>query len=385
MTEAPKTYGWCPGALRPMMSGDGLVVRIRPPLGRLTQAQAHGVATLATQFGNGLLDVSTRANLQMRGIQEHHHTELICALRELGLVDATPQEEARRNVILTPFWQTQDLTHRIASNISSTLQENATLLLPAKFGFAIDCGPHPVLRETSADIRIEQGSDGLIVIADGADYGKITTAATAASDAVDLAQWFLKHGGAPNRRGRMRTLTARRALPPEHVATLGTPAPQPRPGPMTTGVLAALEFGQITAHTLAQLAQIGAIRLTPWRMLLIETTRDMSHIPGLILDATDPRLHVSACTGAPGCLQAHADTRALARALAPFVPNGQILHISGCAKGCAHPQPVFRTLTACAPNSFNVIANGCASDTPALSAVSSEQLIASPPLWTKDL
>ena len=28
--------GWCPGALRPMQSGDGLVTRIRPPLGRLT-------------------------------------------------------------------------------------------------------------------------------------------------------------------------------------------------------------------------------------------------------------------------------------------------------------------------------------------------------------
>ena len=30
--------GWCPGALRPMQSGDGLVVRIRPPTGRLTRS-----------------------------------------------------------------------------------------------------------------------------------------------------------------------------------------------------------------------------------------------------------------------------------------------------------------------------------------------------------
>ena len=40
MSSAPKVYGWCPGALRPMMSGDGLVVRIRAPLGRLTSEQA---------------------------------------------------------------------------------------------------------------------------------------------------------------------------------------------------------------------------------------------------------------------------------------------------------------------------------------------------------
>ena len=34
--------GWCPGALRPMQSGDGLVVRIRPRGGRLSPAQAVG-------------------------------------------------------------------------------------------------------------------------------------------------------------------------------------------------------------------------------------------------------------------------------------------------------------------------------------------------------
>ena len=30
--SAPQVKGWCPGAHRPMMSGDGLVVRIRPRL-----------------------------------------------------------------------------------------------------------------------------------------------------------------------------------------------------------------------------------------------------------------------------------------------------------------------------------------------------------------
>ena len=46
-------------------------------------------------------------------------------------------------------------------------------------------------------------------------------------------------------------------------------------------------------------------------------------------------LRVIACTGAPGCLQAHAATRPLARALAPKLT--ETLHVSGCAKGCAHP------------------------------------------------
>ena len=47
--RAPRVYGWCPGALRPMMSGDGLVVRIRAPLGRLTsEASAEGLRICRT-------------------------------------------------------------------------------------------------------------------------------------------------------------------------------------------------------------------------------------------------------------------------------------------------------------------------------------------------
>lgn len=34
--SVPIIQGWCPGALRPMASGDGLVVRIRLPGGRMT-------------------------------------------------------------------------------------------------------------------------------------------------------------------------------------------------------------------------------------------------------------------------------------------------------------------------------------------------------------
>ena len=58
--------GWCPTALRPMLSGDGLVVRVRPHGGQLSAAQASGIADLATCYGNGLIDLTGRANLQIR-------------------------------------------------------------------------------------------------------------------------------------------------------------------------------------------------------------------------------------------------------------------------------------------------------------------------------
>ncbi|MFP5511254.1 MAG: precorrin-3B synthase, partial [Alphaproteobacteria bacterium] len=107
--------GWCPGALRPMMSGDGLVVRVRPRGGRLTQAQATGVAAAAAAHGNGLIDLSSRGNVQLRGVSEATHGPLIDDLRAFDLIDADAQAEARRNVLVTPFADagTDDLAARL--------------------------------------------------------------------------------------------------------------------------------------------------------------------------------------------------------------------------------------------------------------------------------
>ncbi|MFN3576989.1 MAG: precorrin-3B synthase, partial [Tabrizicola sp.] len=95
--------GWCPGALRPMPSGDGLVVRIRPPLGRLTPAQAQAIAQAAETHGNGIIDLSARANLQLRGVTEASHPRLIDDLRAQGLIDPDIGTETLRNLIVAPF------------------------------------------------------------------------------------------------------------------------------------------------------------------------------------------------------------------------------------------------------------------------------------------
>ncbi|MGB4907800.1 MAG: precorrin-3B synthase, partial [Tabrizicola sp.] len=76
----------------------------------------------------------------------------------------------------------------------------------------------------------------------------------------------------------------------------------------------------------------------------------------------------------PGCPQALGDTRTLARQLAPLLPKGQILHLSGCAKGCAHPGPADLTLTATAQG-YDLIRHGSASDTPSLTGLTPEAIL----------
>lgn len=384
MTGGFTVQGWCPGALRPMQLGDGLVVRLRAPGGRLSPAQAAGLAVAAGRHGNGRIDLSARGNLQLRGVSAASHPALIKDLRALALVDADPAAEARRNLLITPF--ADAATDALAAALEAALTAGAGLPdLPGKFGFVVDTGPAPVLQASPGDIRLERSAaGGLILRADGAAQGAPVTAPGAVAAALALARWFVAAGGMRGGRGRMAALIGQGAQPDGALRGRIAPAaalPPPEPGPpepgppelgpsgpnLPGGLLVAAEFGQIGADALAALAALGPLRLTPWRMLLVEGASDpapLRGLPGLILSPGDPRLRVAACTGAPGCLQAQAPVRDLARRLAPHVPAGRVLHVSACAKGCAHPGAAAVTLVA-GPAGFGLVRGGTAQDVPA--------------------
>lgn len=362
--------GWCPGALRPMQSGDGLVVRIRPPLGRLTPAQAQAIATAAETHGNGIIDLSARANLQLRGVTEASHPRLIDGLRAQGLIDPDIETETLRNLIVSPFRDAE--TTQLAATLTAALTRIPAL--PGKFGFALDTGPRPVLTGASVDIRVEREPQGrLILRPDGHPLGQPVT--DLATDAIAMANWFVANGGISNGRGRMSAVIAKGIVPPNCTLAPAEPLPTPEPGLHPDGALVALAFGQMRAETLNALASLNLeLRPTPWRMLLLVGATELPTIPGLITDPSDPILRITACTGAPACPQALGDTRQLARELAPHLNATQTLHISGCPKGCAHPSAAETTLTATGQG-YDLIRNGTAHDTPSLRNLSPQAIL----------
>ena len=373
--------GWCPSAHRPMQSGDGLVARIRPRGGRLSAAQAVAIAELAQRHGNGLIDLTGRANLQVRGLRADGHEALLAALAELSLVDADADVETQRNILVAPFWRDGDDTQTLAAALERALGEHA-LGLPEKFGFAIDCGEARLLAQASADIRIERSADGgLMVRADGAPHGRAVARAEAVELALSLAKWFLVSGGASGGRGRMAPHIGRGAKLPDMLAGSAVPAsalPMPAPGVHASGALVGIAFGQMQSATLKFLGERAAhLRLTPWRMILLEGLREMPVHDGIVAQAHDPLLRIAACTGAPACDAANAETRALATALAPYLPAEARLHVSGCAKGCAHPDRADITLVA-NPDGFDLIRNGTTRDTPTRRGVSRADIVADP-------
>ncbi|MBR0832465.1 precorrin-3B synthase [Bradyrhizobium manausense] len=378
--SASKVKGWCPGALRPMQSGDGLVVRVRPFGGRLDAAQAAGLAHLAERHGNGLIDVTSRANFQIRGVSESSHRLLLDGLAQLTLLDPDAVTESRRNILVTPFWRDGDETQALAAELEEALADSM-LELPAKFGFAIDDGKSRVLAGNSADLRIERdAAGGLLVRADGARLGRSVARGEAVATALAVARWFVG-SGVRDGRGRMATYLAAGAELPAALRGDAEPAPimaAARPGLYPQGAMIGVAFGQMPHATLNQLSGYGhALRTTPWRMVLSEGKRTMPSASGLITEAFDPALRVIACSGAPRCREAHADTRALAATLAPNIGSAARLHVSGCAKGCAHSGAAAITLVATA-SGFDLVRGGSTRDEPVLRGLDRDDIVKIP-------
>jgi precorrin-3B synthase len=151
------------------------------------------------------------------------------------------------------------------------------------------------------------------------------------------------------------------------------PAQALRPGATALGTVFGAAFGQIEASALAalvQATQADAIRVTPWRLFLLEGVEPVE-TADFITEFSDPLLSIDACPGAPLCTSSSVETRPLARALAATARGA--LHVSGCAKGCARPRPCATTLVG-NNGAFDLVKNGRPWDAPTKTGLTPDQL-----------
>jgi precorrin-3B synthase len=330
--------GWCPGALAPMPSGDGLLVRIKPLCGALTLVQAAGLADIARRLGNGHIDLTRRANLQIRGLREEALGELREALDRLGLLDPDAATEAARNVMVGPLadGEVRALAHALTRAIVS---DRRLASLPAKFGWLVDgAGPSSIVGE-HADVALFATEKGVALRLRGEWLG-VASPDQAVKVAIGLAL------------GERPLLFAMDELPTAGTRYLG---------PISGLFGVAAPFGRLEASQLQRLASTPAVselRLSPWRTLYLDApVRDLA---GLIVDESDPLLRIEACTGTPACASSSVDTRRDAHRLAARGFEGTI-HVSGCAKGCARSAPADLTLVG-EGGRYGVVRNGTPRD-----------------------
>jgi precorrin-3B synthase len=358
-----------------METGDGWLARVPPQEGPLALDALRGLCAAARAHGNGILEVTRRGNFQIRGLQPETVQGFADALLALGIA-----------IEPGPPIQTSPLSGRDPGEVLDLRPLAAALRarlgdapfrseLGPKVSLTLDSGGAVHLDGLDADLRLRAeagpggvrlhvgiGGDGQSATALGtlapehALEGMATLAAVLAKRGREArARDVLRREGAEVFRMGLAGLLAPADLPPQRGRAEPIGAHALRGGRVALGV--GLAFGQSDADALEELCDAasaaGASALAPAAehcALLLDVDparaaelRDAAERHGFIARADDPRRHISACSGAPACAAARMPTRsqgaALALAAGPMLDGSLRIHLSGCAKGCAHPGP----------------------------------------------
>ncbi|KMS76438.1 cobalamin biosynthesis protein CobG [Streptomyces viridochromogenes] len=351
----------CPGALRLHTADDGALARIRIPGGVLQVGQARDLGRAAGELGDGELHLTSRGNVQLRGLPAGCGGELASRLEAAGLLPSWRHERVR-NVVASPL---AGLDGRGCADVRPWLRALDELLcaseaaarLSGRFLFALDDGRGDVAG-LGADVTLRAAPDGEVWLRIGAaDTVAVLSAEDAPRAALLAAEVFLEASGGqvwrvselPSPADELAHEVVRRlgtghASPAWPLASEPAPSPGIVTGPDGTTSLSVLApLGRLTAAQWAEVtaAASGELRLTPWRGVILPTVR--SDRPpgldsvGLITDPDSPWLGIGACIGRPGCAKSRADIRTDAAA-SLTTGGGLPAYWSGCERRCGRPR-----------------------------------------------
>ncbi len=348
----------CPGVFSAHPAADGHVARIRLPGGLISPTQLEALVGVADLYGDGHLELTSRANLQIRGIADVDEAgDLIV---EAGLIP-TPSHERVRNLQLSALTGRRGgvLDGRpILDDLDVGLRGDRVLAkLPARFLFGVDDGRGDIAAEGPDAGVIALTDAALEVVVAGVPSGRIVGPEMAAPTLLAVAHAFLADRTDEWRiedlaeRPSIDDLLGRLEPAPPHQAV--GPSGEPLvgwldqdDGLVALGALVA--HGQMSARIAGFLAAIERdIYLTPRKEILVcdlseamaDTVLRVLAPMGLIFDAASPWTRVSACTGSPGCDKSNADVRGDLELLlsAPDAGLDDREHWVGCERGCGSP------------------------------------------------
>ncbi|MBB5118732.1 cobalamin biosynthesis protein CobG [Streptomyces eurocidicus] len=387
----------CPGALRLHAADDGALARIRLPGGLLTDRQAAVLARCADELGDGHLDLTSRGNVQLRGLPAGCGGALAEELRSHGLLPSDRHDRIR-NVVASPLcgldgWRPDSgsglreglpVAHVPAPDVQAWVRELDGLLcaedgpadltgLSGRFLFGLDDGRGDIvaLRPDVTLIASGGGRAGLYFGTSGP--GLEVGAGDAPRAAVLAAAEFLaadESGGGtawrvrelpPGRRPTADRLAVRLAgagIAHAPLPRTGLPAGDPTgPGPVTGpdgrhALSVTAPLGRLTSAQWRLVTRVAAergareVRVTPWRGLVVPGVPSAEG-PALLAELADAGFVTStasawhgagACAGRPGCAKSRADVRAdAADALGLRRSAGLPVYWSGCERRCGHP------------------------------------------------
>ncbi|MDP4022151.1 precorrin-3B synthase [Methylobacterium sp. NEAU 140] len=230
LPESPARRGWCPGLSRPMPTGDGLLARVHPPLGILTLPQARAVAEGARRFGNGHIDLTARANLQIRGVSEATRGPLARLLEAAGLGDARADGGPQRLTLTGPLAGRDPAEIVDVAALARAIEAAGRAVpgLPAKTLVAVEGRPGAPLPD--ADFFVFALAPDRVGLAVSGTDGLHELGTCAAGDAPGAVGTLLAAFVASGRRRARDLSETERATLVTPVSDLNAPSPPPSAG-----------------------------------------------------------------------------------------------------------------------------------------------------------
>ncbi len=342
----------CPGALQVHRAADGALARVRLPGGMIGPAQLEALAHAATRFGSPAMELTSRGNIQIRGITD---TQAVAdAVAAAGLLPSVTHERVR-NIVASPLSgrigghaDVRDWVHRLDAAIQA---DPSLTALPGRFWFGVDDGRGDV-SGLGADVGAHVSGESVAVLLAGRDTGVRVAPADVVPTLISIAQRFVDTRGNAWRVAELADTAAlldglRRSAEPAMSWPAVTRPPVGWLGQDDRRIAlgAAAPLGVLQARAAEFLAAINApMIITPWRSVLVcdldEGVADASlrvlAPMDLVFDENSPWLGVSACTGSPGCEHSATDVRADATRAATEAGTVH-RHFVGCERACGSP------------------------------------------------
>lgn len=377
----------CPGLFYNTLAQDGFLCRLRIPGGMINSQQFEAIADISDHYGGGYIDVTNRANIQIREIKQGINIQVLEKLQALGLASTNASVDHIRNIMTSPTAgiDTQELidTRPLVKAWEKYITAHSHLSqLSAKFSVCFDGGGKISVKDRPNDIilaaeLINSNIHWRLYLSYGEkgepakDTGILLKPVEIIAVLAALAETYLKHIDINNRcKPRLREiinhitiekylhqvkeklepntfnfefnlekppLCASASLREKNLIGIHS---QRQSGLYYIGIVLAL--GRLETYQIRGLAHIAKrygddnIRLTPWQNLIlsdipqnqiIEVEKEITNL-GLNCSPTDIKSFLVACSGKRGCGAAATETKDDALHLAKYLENLMILDCS---------------------------------------------------------
>jgi precorrin-3B synthase len=369
---------FCPGILHAVAAKDGLLLRIRVPGGLIAGRQLRALSDLCEAFADGQIEITSRANIQLRAVRPENLAHIVEGLKTAGLFPSATHDRIR-NLVASPL-AGLDATELVDARpllreLDTRLMADTRLMdLHPKFSFGIDGGGRRFSQSVD-DVSLQaisaQAEPRFQLFIGGRDSGFGVAFERAVECMIEAARACLRVArefDVPVRgksvvamAGAMEIVTRQLAslLVPSPIVERAMPCSEAPIGvhPSRTAdrvcLIPSVPLGRMTAaqgRSVAEMAMESGddIRLAPWRGIVLgsipaaaaDVLTKRLHAAGLSMYGRDGYLGVAACAGVTGCESSLADVRGDAQALAVQLRgreavSGWSVNLSGCEKRCA--------------------------------------------------